>query len=94
MSIHIYLMCCTGVTDLRVVVLRYRRALVVMFLIFPMVSQTIFQCFSCVFLDASEQWLYIDHQISCNDTNYQTFRSTLGVLGILIYVSQRFSVPL
>ena len=62
-----------------------KMALTAIFLIFPMVSQTIFQGFSCTALDESESWLFIDRQINCNEDGYKAFIYGLGTLGVLIY---------
>ena len=54
-------------------------------MLFPMVSQTIFQGFSCFSLDEEEDWMYVDLQISCDTDAYKYFRATAGLLAILAY---------
>eukprot|EP01043_Picozoa_sp_COSAG02_P004000 COSAG02_NODE_101_length_36804_cov_125.342951_13_plen_301_part_00 len=61
-----------------------KMALTVLFLIYPFVSQTVFQGFSCRALDEDEEWLEVDYQISCLSDSYLAFVG-LGFLGVCIY---------
>lgn len=55
-----------------------------LFLIYPFVSQTVFQGFSCRRLDKDEEWLEVDFQISCASDAYTIFK-VFGLLGVCIY---------
>lgn len=61
-----------------------KMGLTVVFLIYPFVSQTVFQGFSCRELDEGEEWLDVDFQISCTSDSYLAF-VTLGSLGVFLY---------
>ena len=58
--------------------------LLTLFLIYPFVSQTMFQGFSCHQLDKDEEWLEVDYQISCLSEAYLAFVS-LGMVGVIVY---------
>lgn len=56
----------------------------VLFLVYPFVSQTVFQGFSCTQLDEEEEWLEVDYQISCLSDSYLAF-VTIGMVGVFVY---------
>jgi hypothetical protein len=62
-----------------------KMVLTVIFLVYPVVSQTMFQSFSCYSLDDDEQWLHVDPQISCVDSGFEWFRLTFGIIGVCAY---------
>ena len=55
-----------------------------LFLIYPFVSQTVFQGFSCRRLDEDEEWLEVDFQISCSSDAYTAFK-VFGFFGVCFY---------
>lgn len=62
-----------------------RMALSVVFLVYPFISTTVFQGFSCRETDDGESWLDVDHQIDCNSPEYLLEFWTFGVLGMFVY---------
>ena len=61
-----------------------KMALLVLFLIYPFVSQTVFQGFSCRQLEEEEEWLEVDYQISCLSDEYVAFVG-FGIIGVCVY---------
>ena len=59
-------------------------AFIVIFLLYPMTSQTIFQGFSCRQLGRDEEWLSADYQLACNSYGYVFFQ-IWGVMATLIW---------
>lgn len=62
-----------------------RMALSVVFLVYPFISATVFQGFSCRQTDEDESWLDVDFQIDCNSPEYLLEFWTFGVLGMFVY---------
>jgi hypothetical protein len=54
------------------------------FLIYPMVSQTVFQSFKCQALDAQHEYLQVDFQTDCNTVGYVVL-VVLAVPMVLLY---------
>jgi len=59
-------------------------AFVVLFMLYPMISQRVFQLFDCHELDSGEAWLKADYFIDCNSDEHQIFKG-IGVLTIIAY---------
>ena len=62
-----------------------KMALTVIFLIYPFISQTVFQGFSCRQLDSGEDWLDVDFQVDCNSTKYLLQFWSFGLIGVWVY---------
>ena len=55
-----------------------------LFLIYPFVSQTVFQGFSCRRLGEDEEWLEVDFHVSCASDAYTGFKF-FGLVGVCVY---------
>ena len=58
--------------------------MLVIFLAYPTVAQTMFQTFSCTKLAENEEWLDVDFQVDCTASGFQLFE-VAAFFGVCIY---------
>ena len=48
-------------------------------LLFPLITRTLFQYFTCRDLKGAGRWLEADHSVDCDDPKYSQFRPFVGI---------------